>query len=103
MIKGFNQAQLSNDSIYKIDSANNQVLADSNLISLSELDQVEENTPPKIVFKPPKKKFYPPIKNDNADKLHQLYRDFDKAVFEGKITLKIIDTTKQTAKNGRVH
>jgi hypothetical protein len=102
-MKGFNQARISNDSIYKVDSANNQVLADSNVISLKELDGLEDNSPPKIVFKPPKKHFYPPTKTNNEDKLHQLYRDFDKAVFEGKIKLKLIDTTKKTAKNGRVH
>lgn len=103
LMKGFNQAQISNGISYKVDSANNQFLSDSNVISLEDLDGLEDNFPPKIVFKPPKNQFHPPTKTNNADKLHQLYRDFDKAVFEGKIKLKIIDTTKKTTKNGRIY
>lgn len=105
LLKGIDTEQLT-DSTYNINSTSTQILADSNVISLKELDELEDNTPNGIILKPPKKYRYPPTinnKNANTDKLHKLYRDFDRAVYEGKIKLRLIDTSKHYTSNERFY
>jgi hypothetical protein len=96
LMKGFLKAQQTNDSTFTADFLNSQALADSSSISLDELDAMEDNAQKEIILKPPSNKRYTPhTKQDNADRLHKLYRNFEKAVLEGRIKLNIIDTANQ--------
>jgi len=103
LTKGFSKAKSVNDSAFVADSLNKRNLTDSTTISLKELDKLEDIVTNGIVLKPPKKYRYPPTKTIIADQLHQRYRDFEKAVLEGKSKLKLIDTSKHYISNGRLY
>lgn len=100
LANGFQNAEIYNDSLDGIPNENFEN------ISLESLDSLEGN---KVIYEPvtkPKKKrkFNPPrvsriVKLTKDNSFNRQYIDFQRKVFEYKVLLKLIDTTKKHGKH----